>query len=409
MSSGMNLGEKPRSTIRTASYSIEEDQLLCHIYLDVSQNLILGTNQSSLQFWSRIETEYHKAKPEHITHVRPKRSLQSRMQVIMSATRKLRGYVQQIENLKPSGGASELDVLNQAKALLAEDPDFKKQYKFDHVWPLLKDSNLSMLTPGRRKRNDWKEASQSDSTTPKSAGGSPFCIDLNADFESERPVGSEEMIKFYKSLKEENQQIKDMFKESNACMQETQSLLQMNYQLQLLRAQNEAKKLELRERREENKILNRDLDSIKDPMLRDALRSEQMRIYEKRAQVQGGSGSSNTRTDGGSGALLRGCLLYKRLDLAQNLYKELVEVDPESSGGYVMLANTFAENHRWGDVSELRRFMRENRVKKHPGCSWISIGGVVHEFLVGSLSHPEIERIYHLLDGLLKEMKIASH
>ncbi|KAK3192959.1 hypothetical protein Dsin_024269 [Dipteronia sinensis] len=109
------------------------------------------------------------------------------------------------------------------------------------------------------------------------------------------------------------------------------------------------------------------------------------------------------------GALLRGCLLHKRLDLAQNLYKELVEVDPESSGGYVMLANTFAENHRWGDVSELRRFMREKRVKKHPGCSWISIGGVVHEFLVGSLSHPEIERIYHLLDGLLKEMKIASH
>ncbi|TXG64176.1 hypothetical protein EZV62_011170 [Acer yangbiense] len=109
------------------------------------------------------------------------------------------------------------------------------------------------------------------------------------------------------------------------------------------------------------------------------------------------------------GALLSGCLLHKRLDLAQNLYKELVEVDPESSGGYVMLANTFAENHRWGDVSEMRRFMREKRVKKHPGCSWISIGGIVHEFLVGSLLHPEIERIYHLLDDLLKEMKIASH
>ncbi|KAK3192958.1 hypothetical protein Dsin_024268 [Dipteronia sinensis] len=308
MSSSMNLGEKPRSTIRSASYSNEEDQLLCHIYLNVSQNQNIGTNQSSLQFWSRIETEYHKAKPEHIAQVRPKRSLQSRMQVIMSAIRKLKGYVQQVENLKPSG-ASEQDILNQAKALLAEDPDFKIRFKFDHVWLLLKDSNLSMLTPGRRKRNDCKEASQSDSTTPKSSGGSPFCIDLNADFESERPVGSEEMMQFYKSMKEENQQMKDMFKESNACMQETQSLLQMNYQLQLLRAQNEAKKLELRERREENKILNRDLDSIKDPMLRDALRSEQMRIYEKRArgqQFQGGSGSSNTfgqclGGDGGSG------------------------------------------------------------------------------------------------------------
>ncbi|KAH7575365.1 hypothetical protein ACOSP7_005096 [Xanthoceras sorbifolium] len=109
------------------------------------------------------------------------------------------------------------------------------------------------------------------------------------------------------------------------------------------------------------------------------------------------------------GALLGGCLLHKRLNLAQNLYKDLVELDPENSGGYVMLANTFAENHRWGDVSELRKFMREKGVKKHPGCSWISIGGVVHEFLVGSPSHPEIERIYHILDGLLKEMRVTSH
>ena len=39
------------------------------------------------------------------------------------------------------------------------------------------------------------------------------------------------------------------------------------------------------------------MDSIKDSMVRDAIRSEQMRIYEKRAreqQFQGGSGSSNS-------------------------------------------------------------------------------------------------------------------
>lgn len=107
------------------------------------------------------------------------------------------------------------------------------------------------------------------------------------------------------------------------------------------------------------------------------------------------------------GALLSGCLLHYRVDLAQNIYKRLVELDPYNSAGYVMLANVFAVEHRWDNVSAVRWFMREKRVKKQPGCSWISIDGIVHEFHAGS-SHPHIESICYTLHGLLKEMKIET-
>ncbi|KAL5854867.1 hypothetical protein ACOSQ4_004669 [Xanthoceras sorbifolium] len=95
---------------------------------------------------------------------------------------------------------------------------------------------------------------------------------------------SEEMMQFYKSIKEENHEMKVIFKESNACLQETQIMFQKNYELQLLRAQNEIKKLELWERCEEDKILQKDVNFIEDPMLREALRREQMSIYERRAR-----------------------------------------------------------------------------------------------------------------------------
>ena len=104
------------------------------------------------------------------------------------------------------------------------------------------------------------------------------------------------MKDFMKSLKDENQHLKGMVENSNSCMQQNQSLLQQHYELQILRAQNEAKKIELKERQEDNKILNRDVDSIKDPILREALRNEQMRIYAKRTlhqQSQDGGGSSS--------------------------------------------------------------------------------------------------------------------
>ncbi|KAJ4965885.1 hypothetical protein NE237_017734 [Protea cynaroides] len=106
------------------------------------------------------------------------------------------------------------------------------------------------------------------------------------------------------------------------------------------------------------------------------------------------------------GALLGGCVVHSRLDLAQYIAIRLVEVDPVNSAGYVMLSNIYAVNCQWDDIAELRESMREKGVRKQPGCSWISINGVVHEFLIGSTSHHHIESIYCTLDGLHKEMKL---
>ncbi|KAL5739957.1 hypothetical protein ACOSQ2_029137 [Xanthoceras sorbifolium] len=108
---------------------------------------------------------------------------------------------------------------------------------------------------------------------------------------------SDEMTQFYKFIKEENQEMKSIFKERNTSLQEIQTMLHRNYELQLLRAQNEAKQLELWEQREENQILQKDVNSIEDSMLREALRREQMSIHKRRAQdrqSQGGIESSNT-------------------------------------------------------------------------------------------------------------------
>ncbi|CAN6990150.1 unnamed protein product [Brassica rapa subsp. trilocularis] len=82
---------------------------LCHVYLDVSQNPIIGINQSKDQFWARVENEYQISEIFN-RQPRPRRSLQTRMKTILSAVSKLRGGVNQIENKNPSG-ASEQDIV----------------------------------------------------------------------------------------------------------------------------------------------------------------------------------------------------------------------------------------------------------------------------------------------------------
>ncbi|XP_059284538.1 putative pentatricopeptide repeat-containing protein At3g08820 [Lycium ferocissimum] len=108
------------------------------------------------------------------------------------------------------------------------------------------------------------------------------------------------------------------------------------------------------------------------------------------------------------GALLGGCMLHNRLELAQFISSILVEVDPNNSAGYVMLSNTYAVDHNWSAISRLRLSMKEKGVVKQPGCSWINIDGDVHEFLAGSSSHVLNESLHSVLQILLKEMKLTS-
>ena len=87
-----------------------------HVYIDVSQNPIIGKNQSRDKLWMRIETQYHADEPFK-NQPRPRRSLESRMGIILKAVSKLRGCVNQIVNKNPSG-ASEQDIVSIFKYLI---------------------------------------------------------------------------------------------------------------------------------------------------------------------------------------------------------------------------------------------------------------------------------------------------
>ena len=98
------------STIRSSAYKDNKDIQLCRCYLDVSQNPIIGRNQTKDKFWARIETEFHSSET-FATNPRPRRSLEARWSCILKATKKLRGCIKQIQNRNPSG-ASEQDIVS---------------------------------------------------------------------------------------------------------------------------------------------------------------------------------------------------------------------------------------------------------------------------------------------------------
>ncbi|GKV22081.1 hypothetical protein SLEP1_g31980 [Rubroshorea leprosula] len=109
------------------------------------------------------------------------------------------------------------------------------------------------------------------------------------------------------------------------------------------------------------------------------------------------------------GALLGGCRLHKDTQLAEHVLKKLIDLEPWNSGNYVLLSNIYSASHKWDDAAKVRSIMNDKRIKKVPGCSWIEVNGVVHEFLVDDKSHPSSEMIYAKLGELARELKAAGY
>uniref|UniRef100_A0A0A9H7H6 Uncharacterized protein n=1 Tax=Arundo donax TaxID=35708 RepID=A0A0A9H7H6_ARUDO len=53
--------------------------------------------------------------------------------------------------------------------------------------------------------------------------------------------------------------------------------------------------------------------------------------------------------------------------------------------------------------------MRQGRLKKEPGCSWIEVQSEMHGFLVGDKVHPRSREVYEMLNDLIGEMKLSGY
>ncbi|KAA8537378.1 hypothetical protein F0562_026935 [Nyssa sinensis] len=105
------------------------------------------------------------------------------------------------------------------------------------------------------------------------------------------------------------------------------------------------------------------------------------------------------------GALLGACRIHGNVKLAEIAVKNLIELDVDDSGSYVLLANIYSDSGKLEGVSDMRKLMREKGVRKNPGCSWIEVDNRVHVFTVDDTNHPQIKDIYRMLEEIIKKIE----
>ncbi|PQM36052.1 pentatricopeptide repeat-containing protein [Prunus yedoensis var. nudiflora] len=107
--------------------------------------------------------------------------------------------------------------------------------------------------------------------------------------------------------------------------------------------------------------------------------------------------------------LLSACKIHKNANIAKRISEEVIRQDPQDSASYVLLSNIHASARRWQDVSEVRKAMRDRKVKKEPGISWLEIKNQVHQFCIGDKSHPQSKELDMYLQELTSELKLHGY
>lgn len=104
-------------------------------------------------------------------------------------------------------------------------------------------------------------------------------------------------------------------------------------------------------------------------------------------------------------ALLGASRKHSKTWLAKLAAAKLNELDPGNSLGYVQISNVYCSSGSFNEAGLIRKEMHRGRIRKQPGLSWIEIGNKIHEFTSGAPNHPERERIFTRLEGLVGQLK----
>lgn len=105
-------------------------------------------------------------------------------------------------------------------------------------------------------------------------------------------------------------------------------------------------------------------------------------------------------------SLLSACLAHGNDRLAEIAGKEIIKREPGDDGVYVLLWNMYASSNRWKEALDMRKQMLSRKIYKKPGCSWIEVDGVVHEFLVEDKTHDARREIYVTLEIMARHLKM---
>ncbi|CAH8344599.1 unnamed protein product [Eruca vesicaria subsp. sativa] len=98
------------------------------------------------------------------------------------------------------------------------------------------------------------------------------------------------------------------------------------------------------------------------------------------------------------GSLLKASRNHNDITVAEFAAEQVLKIEHDNTGCYVLLMNMYSEAGRWEDVNRIKLLMKSQGVAKTTSRSIVETRGRTHVFTNGDRSHVETNKIYEVLD-----------
>ncbi|KAM5562617.1 pentatricopeptide repeat-containing protein [Rosa sericea] len=104
------------------------------------------------------------------------------------------------------------------------------------------------------------------------------------------------------------------------------------------------------------------------------------------------------------GSLLTASRNNRNIELAEVAAENILSLEHDNTGCYVLLSNMYAEAGRWEDVKRIKFRMKQRGLEKTIGCSYLETKCKPYRFINHDKSHVESDTIYEVLDVILRKI-----
>ncbi|XP_052192218.1 pentatricopeptide repeat-containing protein At4g35130, chloroplastic [Diospyros lotus] len=104
------------------------------------------------------------------------------------------------------------------------------------------------------------------------------------------------------------------------------------------------------------------------------------------------------------GSLLMASRHNRSIELAELSAKQILSIEHDNTGCYVLLSNMYAEAGRWEDVQRIKYLMKNQGLEKTTGCSTVENSIKTYKFINLDSSHANSHLIYDVLYIISRKM-----
>ncbi|CAI9754394.1 unnamed protein product [Fraxinus pennsylvanica] len=110
-----------------------------------------------------------------------------------------------------------------------------------------------------------------------------------------------------------------------------------------------------------------------------------------------------------SESVLRTCGHLENLELIERVTKRMMDLEPQSSLPYLVLAHAYEQRGKWESLVRVRNVMEKMPTKKIVGCSWIGLKDHVCAFESNQMIQHGGKDVYLILRLLMQEVQDENY